>query len=181
MSITRAAGVCSRTLCERRICRLLFHYKYSLQQIFTPDFNCNAASFLENLTKLLTQLPLACLLQSGLGCLMIKDLLLHTARKEKKIYRPKRRATATKGEALLVLVRQYSSRRCLPPPLSLSSGAPSFVSHCFKFRARLDFLVASSSLVCGFARSICRCGFSCCEGVNLWPGSGAGNKQAANR
>jgi hypothetical protein len=60
ISITRAAGVCSRTLCERRICRLLFHYKYSLQQIFTPDFNCNAACFLENLTKLLTQLPLAC-------------------------------------------------------------------------------------------------------------------------
>lgn len=150
----------------------MFHYKYSLQQIFTPDFNCNASSFLENLTKV-ADTAAACLLRSGLGCLMFKDLLLHTARKEKKIYRPKRRATATKGEALLVLVRQYSSRRCLPPPLSLSSGAPSFVSHCFKFRARLDSFVASSSLVCGFARSICCCGFSCCEGVNLWPGSGA--------
>lgn len=106
----------------------MFHYKYSLQQIFTPDFNCNAASFLENLTKV-ADTAAACLLRSGLGCLMFKGLLLRTAKKEKKIYRPKRRATATKGEALLVLVRQYRSRRCLPPPsLSLAERRRSFLT-----------------------------------------------------
>jgi hypothetical protein len=60
---------------------------------------------------------------------MIKDLLLHTAGNEKKIYRQKRRATATKGEALLVLVRQYSSRRCLPSlSLSLAERRRSFLT-----------------------------------------------------